>query len=237
MDFKAIDHEDFDLGLLTVENANALLGALNAMPADKRAMMLKKVAAKKPAASTENNSRTKMLRLLPYFPADIQRGLLERRLQLVDSEYYFVKSIAGVKNVKMILDTDNKAAGLGNVSKQKLEKDNHFCLTGVVLLSGVAPVGGGKEDVTFDVIPHEIRNGDFEFKINGGKNITPPSRVSCEKFDTGNRTDIRKGLWVLDNPKPVEAEQAMEFNIDFAAAPIANTWAKAILVGASVMPY
>ena len=41
MDFRAIDHEDFDLGLLTIENANALLGALSAMPADKKAMMLK----------------------------------------------------------------------------------------------------------------------------------------------------------------------------------------------------
>jgi hypothetical protein len=61
--------------------------------------------------------------------------------------------------------------------------------------------------------------------------------VSCEKFDTGNRNDIRKGLWILDNPKPVEAEQAIEFNIDFAAAPVANTWAKAILVGSSVVPY
>lgn len=236
MDFRAIDHEDFDLGLLTIENANALLGALSAMPADKKAMMLKKIAGKRPA-NTENNSRSKMLRLLPYFPSDIQKGLLERRLQLVDSEYYFVKNVGLVKNIKMIMDTDNKAAGLGNVSKQKLEKDNHFCLTGVAFLAGVAPIGGDKEDVTFDVIPHEIRNGDFEFKINGGKTITPASRVACEIFDTGNRTDIRKGLWVLDNPKPVEAEQAMEFNIDFAKAPVVNTWAKTILIGASVIPY
>ena len=234
MDLKVIDHEDFDLGLLTVENANALLGALSAMPEAKRGVMLKKMASKKSTINLDNGSRTKMLRLLPYFPADIQKGLLERRLQLVDSEYYFVKSVAGVKNIKMIQDTDNKAAGLGNVSKQKLEKDNHFCLTGVILISGVAV---NKEDVTFDVIPHEIRNGDFEFKINGGKSITPASRVSCEKFDTGNRNDIRKGLWILDNPKPVEAEQAIEFNIDFAAAPVANTWAKAILVGSSVVPY
>ncbi len=235
MDLKVIDHEDFDLGLLTVENANALLGALNAMPEPKRAVMMKKIFSKRPALATmDNGSRAKMLRLLPYFPTDIQKGLLERRLQLVDSEYYFVKSVAGVKNIKMIQDTDNKAAGLGNVSKQKLEKDNHFCLTGVVLLSGVAV---NKEDVTFEAITHEIRNGDFEFKINGGKSITPASRVSCEKFDTGNRNDIRKGLWILDNPKPVEAEQAIEFNIDFAVAPAANTWTKAILVGSSVVPY
>ena len=234
MDLKTIDSENFDLGLLTVENTNALLGALAAMPADRRGMMLKKIANKRASVTTENTSRTKMLRLLPYFPSEIQKGLLERRLQLVDSEYYFVKTVAGVKNVKMIQDTDNKAAGLGNVSKQKLEKDNHFALTGVIFLAGVAPL---KEDVTFDVIPHEIRNGDFEFKINGGKAITPSSRVSCEVFDSSNRNDIRKGMWVLDNPKPVEAEQAIEFNIDFATAPVANTWAKAILVGSSVVPY
>lgn len=233
MDLRTIDHEDFDLGLLTVENTNSLFGALSQLPPDKRAVMLKKIARKN-LASTENNSRAKMLRLLVYFPPEIQKGLLERRLQLVDSEYYFVKNVAGVKTIKMIMDTDNKAAGLGNVSKQKLEKDNHFCLTGVGLLSGIAV---NKEDVTFDVVGHEIRNGDFEFKINGGKCITPASRVGCEKFDTSNRTDIRKGMWILDNPKPIEAEQAMEFNIDFAAAPVADTWAKAILIGSSVIPY
>ncbi|MBA3705986.1 MAG: hypothetical protein H0W84_08840 [Bacteroidetes bacterium] len=234
MDLNTIDHEDFDLGLLTVEHANELMGMIAAMPPNKRGMAMKKMWNKKSPITMENGSRGKMLRLLPYFPPEIRRGLMEKRLQLVDSEYYFVKSVAGVKNIKMIQDTDNKSAGLGNVSKQKLEKDNHFCLSGVVLLTGVA---ANKEDVTFDVIPHEIRNGEFEFKINGGKAITPASRVSCEIFDTGNRNDTRRGLWMLDNPKPVEAEQAMEFNIDFATAPAANTWAKAILIGSSVVPY
>lgn len=236
MDLKVIDHEDFDLGLLSVENANELMGAIAAMPADRRGIMLKKMAPKKvvaPAAA-QNNSRGKMMRLLNYFPAEIRKGLLEKRLQLVDSEYYFVKSVAGTKSIKVIQDTDNKAPGLGNVSKQKLEKDNHFCLTGVVLLYGV---GKEKEDVSFDFIPRQIRNGDFEIKINGGKAINPASRVSCEIFDTSNRTNIRKGLWELHNPKPVEAEQSIEFNIDFAAPLPADSWIKALLIGSSVVPY
>jgi len=234
MDLKAIEDENFDIGLLSVDHANELMGMISAMPADKRGMVMKKMWNKKAPVSLEHNSRTKMLRLLPYFPPEIRKGLMEKRLQLVDSEFYFVKSVGGLKSIKMIQDTDNKAAGLGNVSKQKFEKDNHFAMTGVIMLAGVAV---NKEDVTFDVIPHEIRNGDFEFKINGGKFITPSSRVSCEIFDTGNRTDIRRGMWLLDNPKPVEAEQAIELNIDFATAPAANTWAKAILVGSSVVPY
>ncbi len=234
MDIKMIDNEDFDLGLLSVEHANELMGVIAAMPVDKRGMFIKKLWNKKPSISTEHNSRSKMLRLLPNFPEDIQKGLLQRRLQLVDSYYYVTKPVGGVKNIKMLQDTDNKSAGLGNISKQKLEKDNHFCLTGVILLSGVAV---NREDVVFDVVPHEILNGDFEFKINGGKYITPASRVSCEVFDTTNRTDLRKGLWELHNPKPVEAEQGIEFNIDFAAIPAANTWAKAVLVGSSVAPY
>src|ERR1700740_1637881 len=134
MDTRVLDNEDFDLGLLSVEHANELMGMIAAMPADKRGIAMKKMWNKKAPVSTENTSRMKMLRLLPLFPPEIRKGLLERRLQLVDSEYYFVKAIGGVKNIKMIADTDNKAAGLGNVSKQKLEKDNHFALTGVVLL-------------------------------------------------------------------------------------------------------
>lgn len=237
MNLDVLDNEDFDLGLLTVEQTNELLGAINVLSPLKKAAAMKKMLNRRPmpVAGGEHNSRSKMMRMLHLFPLEIRNGLLHRRLQLVDSEYYFVKNVSGLTSIKMIQDTDNKAAGLGNVSKQKLEKDNHFCLTGVILLTGVA---AAKEDVVFDVITHEIRNGDFEFKINGGKYITPASRIPCEVFDTSNRTDIRKGLWHLDNPKPIEAEQAIEFNIDFAMAPAAaNTWAKAILVGASVVPY
>jgi hypothetical protein len=233
MDVNVLDNPDFDLGVLSLEHANELLGAILRLPQPQQMAAVKKMA-RKPNPSMEHNSRTKMMRVLHLFPKDIQDGLLNRRLQLVDSYYYVIKTIAGVKNVKMLQDTDNKSAGLGNISKQKLEKDNHFCLTGVILLSGIAV---NKEDVVFDVVPHEILNGDFEFKINGGKYITPAARLSCEVFDTSNRTDIRKGLWELHNPKAVEAEQAIEFNIDFAAAPAANTWAKAILVGSSVAPY
>jgi len=182
----------------------------------------------------EHNSRSKMMRLLHLFPKDIQDGLLNRRLQLVDTSYYFVKNVGGVKNIKMILDTDNKAAGLGNVSKQKLEKDNHFGLTDIILLAGVGATVG---DPVFDIIPHEIMNGDFECKINGGKYITPASRIPCSVFDTTGRNDIQRGLWPLHNPKAAEAEQAMEFNIDFALPAAGNTWLKLELKGSSVAPY
>ena len=231
---KVLSNDEFDLGALSVETTNELLGAINTLPPDKRAMAMKRMWNKRVPVSLEHNSRSEFLRKAAMLPSDIQKGLMDKRLQMVDCEFYFVKPIGGVKTIKMITDSDNKAAGLGNVSKQKLEKDNHFLLFGIVLLAGIAPL---KEDVTFDVIPHEIRNGDFEFKINGGKNITPAARVSCETFDTGGRTDIRKGLLKLENPKLVEAEQGLEFNIDFAAAPAANTWLKAILVGSSVAPY
>ena len=233
MNLNVIDNPDFDLGLLSLDQTSELLGAIVRLPQPAQAAAFRKMA-KKPNPTPEHNSRTKMMRLLHLFPADIQRGLLERRLQLVDTSYYFVKAVGGVKNIKMIADTDNKAAGLGNVSKQKLEKDNHFGLTDILLTSGLAVE---KEDVIFDVIPHEIMNGDFECKINGGKYITPASRVPCTVFDTAGRTDIQRGKWRLDNPKAVEAEQAMEFNIDFAGAAPANTWLKLELRGSSVAPY
>ena len=234
MDLSVLDNPEFDLGILSLEHANELLGAIVRLPQPQQAAAIKKLSVRKMPMSMEHNSRSKMMRVLHLYPKDIQDGLLNRRLQLVDSYYYVIKAVGGVKNIKMLQDTDNKSAGLGNISKQKLEKDNHFCLSGVVLLSGIAV---NKEDVVFDVVPHEILNGDFEFKINGGKYITPAARLSCEVFDSSNRTDIRKGLWDLHNPKAVEAEQAIEFNIDFAAAPAANTWAKAILLGSSVAPY
>lgn len=229
-----LDSENFDLGLLSVEAGSELLGAINRLPENQKMMALKKVWNKRAPVTLENNSRSEFLKKMSLLPGDIQMGLVQKRLQLVDSAYYFVKNASGLKNIKMITDTDNKAPGLGNVSKQKLEKDNHFLMDGIVLLAGT---GAQKETVSFDIIPKEIRNGDFQLKINGSKTITPASRVSCEVFDTTGRTDIRRGLWKLDNPKLVEAESGMEFDLDAAASVAENTWVKTIMLGSSVVPY
>jgi hypothetical protein len=234
MDVKRMLDNGVELGFLSVEAGSELLGAISELPEEQRQIALKKLSSMKTVSFEERSSRSEFFKKMALLPKEIQMGLMQRRLQLVDSAFYFVKSVSGLKNIKMITDTDNKAAGLGNVSKQKLEKDNHFLIDSIVLLAGTALT---KEDVDFDIIPKQIRNGDFEFKINGGKAINPAARNSCEVFDTTGNTTVRRGIWLLENPKLVEAELSLEFNIDFAGPAADNTWLKAILIGSSIAPY
>ena len=131
----------------------------------------------------------------------------------------------------MFENTDNKKAGLGNIANAKLEKDNYFILTGIILLTGV---DADRNKVAFDLIPDVIRNGEFQFEVNTKKSV---GQIDNEVFNTAGKSDILKGFYKFDNPKMVEPQVDIALNIDFADVAAPNTWMKAILVGSSVIPY
>jgi hypothetical protein len=166
-------------------------------------------------------------------PKEIQMGLANKNLQVVDAAYYVTKNVASSKIAKMLKDDDNKDIAQSNLSSAKLEKGNLLLLSGIILLAGVAEAGKTVADVNFDIVPAFIRNGEFQFKANGTTLITS---TSCEVFNTTNMT-IRKGLFRLDNPKMIHDQQAMEFNIEWGSNAPENTFLKAILIGTSVTKY
>ena len=182
-------------------------------------------------AATSSRSRAEFEKRLHLLPREIQKGLATQSLQAVDSAYYVVKSIAGSKVVKMFKDDDTKVVGTGNISSGKLEKGNFFLLYGIQLISGVADVNETQSQVNFNVIPDYLRNGEFEFKANG--TVLLPN-TSNEMFYTESK-DIFKGLYLLDNPKIIRDQQAIEFNIEWGSNAPAGTYLKAILRGTSVI--
>jgi len=230
MNLDDILNSDMDLTGLSVEESAELMGLLERLPAPKKALAMKKIVSKPPLV-LESNSRAELQKRVGLLPANIRKELMEKRLQFSDARYYVVKDIAGKSSIKMFQNQDTKAPGTGNVNGQQLEKDYYFLLSGLILLSGVDPV---KEQVSFDIIPDIIRNGEFEFKA-AKKTIIP--NTSCEIFDTSGRDDLEKGLFKLDNPKLIEPQTDIELNVEFAAQAPASTWMKAILVGTVVAPY
>lgn len=225
-----------DYNLLGAINEDELLGAIERATLAERKQFVRKVqnqTKQGTAASGPTNSRGEFEKRLHWLPKEIQQGLANKTLQAVDAAYYNTKNISASKVVKMFKDDDNKIVGQCNMSSAKLEKGNIMLLAGIILLAGVAAPGQNASQVNYDILPDYIRNGEFEFKANGTTLI--PS-TSCDVFNTTNM-NVRKGLFVMDNPKVILDQQAMELNIEWGANAPADMYMKAILIGTSVTKY
>ena len=239
MEYDALFDSEYDdsmvlTGLDSIEEQEELLGRIWRNPR-KRRKLTKKVFAPqaKPVASGQTTSRDDFQRRFKQLPADTRKSLLNRQKQLVDTAIYIVKDVSGNKIVKMLQDDDNKVIAKSNISGGKLEKGNFFTLKGIQLLYGVAADLEDYKDVNFGILPDFIRNGEFEFVANGS--ILIPS-MSLEVFNTTGM-NMRNGYFELVNPKMIETQQPMDFEIEWGANAPAKAYVKAVLYGTSVAKY
>lgn len=221
------------MGYAGLERQDLLLGAISKMPIAQKAMATKKLLTRQAAGGASLSSRDEAVIRVGALPAHIQKGLSEKRLQLVDAVMYTTKTVAAVSDIRMFENDDTKAPGDGNVSRQQLDKDNYFLVTGIRVLSGVD--AGGKKVASYGVLAKEIANGDFEFKANG-KYLMPKDN-SLNIFNTTNKTDVLTGYVKLDNPKWIEPQVDIVFDARFASAAAANTHMRIELIGVMVQPY
>lgn len=192
-----------------------------------------------------------MMRIDQIDDERIIQGLKSRRLAIVDSQYYWVKDIAAVGGaaggtISMITTGDVKAPGATNVVQGSLDTDNWFLCTGIILKTGLYAT-----DVThlleaeFNLkaiaglaLTPNVANGDFEFRVNGGKHVVPKD-TSCQVFCTGKTTEA-VGYFKLSSPKWIRPKSDMFFDIKLpktiTAVP-ALTACRLELVGASVVVY
>ena len=225
-----------EYNLLGAISEDELLGALDRGSVLERKQFVRKVQTQTRAAAASSgpqNSRGEFEKRLHWYPKEIQSGLANKSLQAVDAAYYATKNISSSRIIKMFKDDDNKIIGQCNISSAKLEKGNIMLLAGIILLSGVAGQGLTATSVNYDILTETLRNGEFEFKANGATLV--PS-TSCDVFNTTNM-NLRKGLFLLDNPKVILDQQAMEMNIEWGANAPENTYMKVILIGTSVTKY
>lgn len=225
--------ERSEYNLLGAMSEDEFLSALDmAGPNDKKRMFRRmQQQSRSASAITGKGSRAEFEKRLNLLPADIQQGLANQTLQAVDTAYYVVRSVAGSKVVKMFKDDDTKVVGMSNISSGKLEKGNHFLLHAIQLQGGTAEPNETVGSVNFGIIPDYVRNGEFEFKANGS--VLLPN-TSCEVFNTVGK-DTFQGLLILDNPKMIRDQQAMEFNIEWANNAPPDTYLKVVLRGTAVI--
>lgn len=226
-----------DYNLLGAISEEEILGALDrATPAERKQFVRKVQNQTKQVAVTSNgptNSRGEFEKRLHLLPDEIRQGLAKKNLQAVDTGFYSTKSVEGAKLIKMFQDDDKKVVGECNISSAKLEKGNLMLLSGIILLAGIAGQNQTASQVNFDILPEYIRNGEFEFKANG---TTLIPKMSCEFFNSTGK-NIQKGLFVLDNPKLILDQQAIEMTVEWGANAVEGLYMRVVLVGTSVTKY
>lgn len=195
---------------------------------------------------------------------ELQRDLAQKRKQLVDTEFYVVKSISGDKTKRVLQDDDNKIPGVCNISGGKIEKGEVFLLSALQLLSAVGSGTDETQDAVgvldFGLIETALRNGEFEFKGNG-KTLIPPHSMQAfanqflvkHSVDSSGAYDqstavvgmgitsigenTRPGLLKLANPKMIQSQVSMEFNAYWASAATTNAYVKLGMIGTRIINY
>jgi len=221
------------MGYAALEKQEMLLGAIQAMPRASKAAAFKKLLTRQSAGGANLSARDEAIVRIGALPEYIQKGLADKRLQLSDASMFVTKSVGGATEVRMLKNDDNKNPGIGNISKQQLDKDNFFLVTGIRLLSAVD--AAGPAGAAFGVVSKEVANGDFEFKANG-KYLLPKDN-SNQIFNTTNKTDVLSGYYKLDNPKWIEPQVDIIMDIRFGVAAPVDTQLRFELIGAMVQPY
>ncbi|MDP2385689.1 MAG: hypothetical protein Q8M29_04920 [Bacteroidota bacterium] len=213
-------------------NGGDLLGRISRLPKEKQAGVIKNILTRPPVTISQNNSRQELEKKFAQLPKEIKDGLLNQRLQLVDTRLYIVKEISGKQSIDVFQGTDNKNVGLGNIANQKLEKDNWFIVSAIRMLYGES--ADGKEKADFTHLPPEILNGEFELEA-GQKKIF--GLTTNDTFDTRNRTDLQIGYYKLHSTKLIEPQVEIKMPVKFAAAAKASSFLKVVFVGTSVVPF
>lgn len=165
-------------------------------------------------------------------PKEIRDGLLNKRLQLVDTRFYIVKDIAAKNSIDIFQGTDQKGVGLGNLANQKLEKDNWFIV--FALLMRYAESAGGMAEANFTHIPPIVRNGEFELEAGNKKLI---GLTDNSAFDTRERTDVPIGFYKVENTKIIEPQVEIKMPVKFTAASVPTSFLRVGFIGTSVIPY
>ena len=129
-------------------------------------------------------------------PDVIRQAISSGRLKIVNKNYYKIVDFSETKQAELMLNADTKLSGVTNVNNRKLEQNDYFLLTSIILQTGSYE----KEpwDAAFTVPGKEILNGEFSLK-NGAKVIVHPS--SAMVFYSSTRKNVYIGEWKLDNPK------------------------------------
>jgi hypothetical protein len=174
--------------------------------------------------------RKHFLERVHKLPRDIQRALTTGKAQISDAPYYSTAEIKGT-STELIKLSVSEQIGITNIDNGKLGKDRHLTLSGIRLLFDKSSIDGSYTDV----FPADLLNGEWEIQLNGKKVFEKqPIRRFFDGF-YGYNTNKPFGLYVLNNPKSIEPQTPIEFNIKLPNE--VQGYLKVFLEGTTVFGY
>jgi hypothetical protein len=153
--------------------------------------------------------RKHFLERIHKLPKGVQKALTTGKAQISDAPYYSTAEMKGTR-AELIRLSVSEQIGITNIDNGKLGKDRHLTLSGIRMLFDKSSIDG---EFT-DAFPADLLNGEWELELNGRKVFEKmPIRKFFDGF-YGYNTNKPFGLYVLNNPKTIDPQTPVEFNIN-----------------------
>lgn len=162
----------------------------------------------------------KHARELPY---SIKDELKNGKLRLGDQIIYSIKPIGNSQTIKLFETQDDKEVSLRNISNAKLPKNQVLLVSGIYLLTGVAPAASPGSP-TLDEIKatpfgrldrldsfSAILNGEFNLKAN---KVQLVPETACRLFATTGYGKFQEGYYKLANPRLIQDDVLIEATVE-----------------------
>lgn len=194
--------------------------------------------SKRAPATTNLTAKAEFEKRLGQLPPEIQRALLKGKLQIVDGDIYSIKSIAKKQTVDLLESSDDKKVGICNLNSSKLDSNKWFLVTGIELLYCADASGTDDDHLQLadfkDELPPQIKNG--EFSLEQDSDVLIPE-ISCEVFNNMGQTNVKKGLYRMENPKFLKPLKEITPEIKLSGIGGNTAAVKFRLIGATLAKY
>lgn len=157
--------------------------------------------------------RKHFLERIHKLPRNIQKALMSGRAQISDAPYYATAEITG-NRCEVIKTSQPEQIGVTNIDNGKLGKDRFLVLSGIRVLWDASNVNGAYANTGNP----DFMNGEWELEINGKKAFEKQPVRKFHDSWIGYKTQLPYGMYVLNNPKIIEPQTPIEFNMSFPNA-------------------
>lgn len=226
-----------------IEGAIDELGALSKGHPRRRRFVARtrkayRALSKRPPATKNLTAKAEFEKRIGQLPKEIQKALARGKLQIVDGDIYSTKSISNKQTVTLLESSDDKKVGICNLNSAKLDSNKWFLVTAIELLYCADASGTDDDHLQVadykDDLPSQIKNG--EFQLEQDSDVLIPE-ISCEVFVNEGQTNIKKGLYQLDNPKFMKPLKEISPEIRLSGVGANNAALKFRLIGATIAKY
>jgi len=244
-----LEQPENDLDVIVVPDEEVIEGAIDELGRlprghhrrkkfTRRARKAFRALSKRPPATKNLSAKAEFEKRIGQLPKEMQKALARGKLQIVDGDIYSVKSISNKQTIELLESSDDKQVGIGNLNSAKLDSNKWFLVTAIELLY-CADASGTDDDhlkvANFDDdLPPQIKNGEFQLEQDSDVHIP---ELSCEQFVNEGQTNVKKGLYKLENPKFLKPLKEISPELKLSAVGATNSAVKFRLIGATIAKF